>query len=359
MNQKPGKLLIAGGGTGGHIFPGVAVAEEWKKRGGEVLFVGTPAGQETHLVPKAGFDLRLIKVGRLKGGGILQRLRTVVGLPVALIKAMRILLEYKPDVVFGIGGYASGPAVVAARLLFLPTAITDQNSQPGLTNRILGKLVRKVFISFEPARRFFSTSKVVYTGNPVRSQIQAVPFRIPTDAEFRIFVFGGSQGAVTVNDRFTQALELIRPMWSRLKITHQAGATDIERLKKFYIDCGLSACVDSFFDNMNDLYASAHLVICRSGAGTLTELALSGRPSILIPYPFAADDHQSANAKVFVDAHAGWMFDQMKFTARELADLLLHLIQNPNELSTAATNASQLAKPNAAREIVDGLMALS
>jgi UDP-N-acetylglucosamine--N-acetylmuramyl-(pentapeptide) pyrophosphoryl-undecaprenol N-acetylglucosamine transferase len=220
------KLLIAGGGTGGHIFPGIAVAQEWVRRGGEVVFVGTPRGLETKLIPQAGFRLLLLNVGILKGGGIIRKIKTVLGLPFALLAAWRILKTEKPVAVFGIGGFASGPACVAAWLMRLPTAIMDQNAHPGFTNRTLGKWVRKVFISFEPARAFFPAHKVTLTGNPVRSAFQPTPCTYNGQGQFNLLIFGGSQGAVAINQAFTGAVDLWRDAWPRLHIEHNAGASD-------------------------------------------------------------------------------------------------------------------------------------
>lgn len=349
------KLLIAGGGTGGHIFPGIAIAEEWQRRGGAVVFVGTTSGQESLLVPKNGFDLKFLKVGRLKGGGILQKLKTLMGLPSALIAALRIIKNERPGVVLGIGGYASGPALVAARLSGIPTAITDQNVHPGFTNRVLGKIVQRIFLSFDESASYFPKNKVLQTGNPVRSNIGFMTYRKPQE-EFRIFIFGGSQGAVAMNEKFLEALALLPRLWKILRIFHQAGATDFEKIKNFYAEKNITATVQSFFDNMNEMYAHAHLVVCRAGAGTLTELALSGRPSILVPYPFAADDHQTKNAQVFVKAKAAWMFSQNELGPSELAGLIESLYNEPEKLVQCSENARGLARPDAQKMIVDDLL---
>lgn len=349
------KLLIAGGGTGGHIFPGIAIAEEWTKRGGDVVFVGTPRGQEGKLIPKYGFELRFLNVGRLKGGGVLQKLKTIAGLPFALFKAISIIRKEKPKVVLGIGGYASGPTAIAARLLCKFTAITDQNVQPGMTNRVLGKVVRRIYISFLKSKIFFPENKVEYVGNPVRSHIVYSEYSVFKET-FHIFIFGGSQGAVTMNSQFMEAIDRLKEWWPRLRITHQAGASDLENIKKFYEQRGIQAEVNSFFENMNELYAMAHLVVCRAGAGTLTELALSGRPSILVPYPFAADDHQTKNAEVFVEAQAAIMIEQKTGSVDVWVQHLQKLFDTPELLQTMAKKAKELAKPRAAQDIVDDLL---
>lgn len=358
MDAGGKKLLIAGGGTGGHVFPGLAIAQEWTRRGGSVIFVGTPKGLENRLIPAAGYELHTIEVGTFKGSGVLSKIRTLLGLPRALFIAWKILRTERPDVVLGIGGFASGPACLAAWLMRLPTAITDQNAHPGLTNRILGKFVQRIFISFEPARSFFPAHKVSLTGNPVRADFAPSPYRASTDGEkFNILVFGGSQGAVAINQAFTAALDQLRDFWPRLHIEHNAGASDENHLAKFYREHGLSAEVSPFFSDMNERLARAHLVICRSGAGTLTELALCGRPAILIPYPFAADDHQKKNAAVFVDGGASWMIEQEDLQAAFLAEKIADLIRHPEKLRQAAENAHLLAMPDAAQKIVDELSA--
>lgn len=349
------KLLIAGGGTGGHIFPGIAIAEEWRSRGGDVVFIGTPSGQEGRLVPKYGFDLRFLKVGSLKGGGLGKKLKTVAGLPMALFASCALLRRERPDAVLGIGGYASGPLCLAAALCGKNTAITDQNVQPGLTNRILGKFVRRVFLSFEKSSAFFARRKIAVTGNPVRSQIRHAPYVLPRD-DLRIFVFGGSQGAVPLNECFLKALDLARELWPKLKVTHQAGRTDLESVETFYHERGIRAVVSAFFDDMDALYRDSHVVICRSGAGTMTELALSGRPAFFVPYPYAADDHQAKNAQVFVDAGAAWMTPQKDLTPEILAEKIRGFFAHPEELAAKAEAMRKLARPDAAKDIVDQLM---
>lgn len=349
------KLLIAGGGTGGHIFPGIAIAEEWRRLGGDVVFVGTPLGQESQLVPKYGFELKMLKVGSLKGAGFIKKIKTLAGLPGALIASYKILKSEKPNVVLGIGGYASGPLCFAAALSGKKTAITDQNVHPGITNRILGKIVGRIFLSFAASLAFFSPRKVLVTGNPVRSQITAAPYEAPKD-ELNLFIFGGSQGAVTLNENITKALDLTKDLWPKFKIRHQAGKTDFESLTGFYKSRGLNATVSHFFDDMNALYKDSHVVICRSGAGTMTELALAGRPAIFVPYPFAADNHQAKNAELFVNEGAAWMIEQKDLNPEWLAEKFRSFLKDPAELVQKAGAMRKLAKPEAAKMIVKELM---
>jgi UDP-N-acetylglucosamine--N-acetylmuramyl-(pentapeptide) pyrophosphoryl-undecaprenol N-acetylglucosamine transferase len=353
-----GKLLIAGGGTGGHIFPGIAIATEWRNRGGEAVFVGTPRGQEGRLVPEAGFPLQLLPGGALKGRGLLQKLRTLLGLIPAICRATALLRHERPACVLGIGGYASGPMCLAACLLRIPTAITDQNAQPGFTNRVLGRFVRCVFISFEEAGRFFPARKTFLTGNPVRAQIRSAPYR-PPQQDINILIFGGSQGAVAINEKFLAAAALLGDLKPRFKIAHNSGKGDHDKIVAFYREHGIVAEVQPFFTDMHARYAAAHLVICRAGAGTLTELALAGRPAILIPYPFAADDHQKKNAEVFVRAGAAWMVEQQDLTAESLAKQLRWLFDNPIELIETAQRVREMARPDAEKRIVEGLEKLT
>lgn len=349
-----GHLVIAGGGTGGHIFPGVAIAEAWKNRGGAVTFVGTPQGQEADIVPRYGFPIRLMTVGKLKGTGLKQKIKTFASLPGSILQARTLLKELKPSVVLGIGGYASGPLVLAANWLGIPTAITDQNAQPGMTNRLLGKLVKKVFLSFEESEVFFPKAKIRQVGNPIRSEIRHAAYPTSFDP-FGLFIFGGSQGAKAVNEAVLGALDLLQDLWPKLKITHQAGKVDFETVKAFYLSRKLPATVSLFFSDMNEPYAKAHLVICRSGAGTITELALSGRPALLVPYPTAADDHQTKNAQVFVNAGAAWLLPQKNLTPESLAAQIRQLMGTPSELSTHAAAMLKMAKPEAAQRLVEEL----
>lgn len=251
------KLLIAGGGTGGHIFPGVAVAEKWSSEGGDVVFVGTPYGKEKDLVPRAGFTLKFISVGQLKGRGVFRKIKTLFGLPVSLIKAALLLKSEAPDAVLGIGGYVSGPTTLAARFMGYRTAITDQNAYPGLTNRILGRFVERIYLAFQESASFFKPKKVLYTGNPVRGQMERKVL-VGSKSEFCIFIFGGSQGAVGMNRLVLSAFESMGDDdLKEITFIHQAGALDIETVKAFYENKGLKATVSSFFDDMNSCYQKA------------------------------------------------------------------------------------------------------
>jgi UDP-N-acetylglucosamine--N-acetylmuramyl-(pentapeptide) pyrophosphoryl-undecaprenol N-acetylglucosamine transferase len=356
------RLLVAGGGTGGHLFPGIAIAEEVVRRGGgEVLFVGTSRGIETRAVPAAGYALETLEVSGLKRMGLGGTLRGLVRLPLALLRSFAILRRFRPDVVVGVGGYASGPLVLAAALGGYATAIQEQNSVPGITNRVLGRLVKVVFTAFEDAARCFPAGKLERLGNPVRAKIVsalegASATTTPTD-RLRILVVGGSQGARAVSELVTTAAPQLASAGVDFSLVHQTGQADLERITERYQALGLAgrATVTAFIDDMAAAYANADVVVARAGALTLAELAIAGRPAILIPLPTAADDHQSKNAARFAEAGAALLLDQRKATAEDLAAALRDLAHQRDKRDAMATAMRALARPRAAQAIVDRL----
>lgn len=354
MTLKGKKLLICAGGTGGHVFAGIAVAQEWACQGGEAVFVGTPRGLEKDIVPRYGFGICLLNVGRLKGSGLMGKLKTFLLLPRALAGAIRIVWDQRPFAVLGVGGYASGPVCLAARLLGMPTAVLEQNAHAGLTNRILGRFVDRIYVAFPAGCAFFNHRKTLLTGNPVRREMVKENYEMP-GREFCILVFGGSQGALALNRIFLEAVERLHHLWGQLRIYHQTGRLDEDKVRAFYSQKGIDAQVQTFFHNMHETVQKAHLVVCRAGAGTLTELSASARPALLVPYPHAADDHQKKNAQYFVEQNAAWMIEQKDLSADRLALLIEHLYQNPRELEEKSRNAKRLARPGAQREIVEDL----
>ncbi|MBF0098811.1 MAG: undecaprenyldiphospho-muramoylpentapeptide beta-N-acetylglucosaminyltransferase [Magnetococcales bacterium] len=361
------KLIIAGGGTGGHIFPAIAIADAWEANGGDVLFVGTPHGMESRLLPQRGKRLELLRVGQIKGKGVGARLRTVFGLPFALFSAIRIIRRYQPDAVLGMGGYVSAPTVAAARLLGLPTALHEQNARAGLTNRLLGKLVDQVYISFPDAASSFAVSgadavaRVLVTGNPVRtalreeSQLATLP---SGNRPFSLLVFGGSQGARIFSDLIPSALKLVKDGGMPVEVRHQVPQEDLDRVKAQYEQLGIRATVAPFFQNMAEAYRQADLVICRAGATTVAELAAVGKPALFIPYPHAADDHQSANALAMVRVHGGWIQDQAGLSLQWLSEFLLARMADPAGLIEAGHRAHTLANPRSADLIIQHVCAL-
>jgi UDP-N-acetylglucosamine--N-acetylmuramyl-(pentapeptide) pyrophosphoryl-undecaprenol N-acetylglucosamine transferase len=359
------RLLIAGGGTGGHLFPGIALADEAIRRGGsEVLFVGTSRGIETRAVPAAGYALETLEVTGLKRMGLVGTVRGLFRVPLAIVRSLAILRRFRPDVVVGVGGYASGPMVLAAALARYATAIQEQNSVPGITNRILGKLVRKVFIAFDEAARFFPSRKIERLGNPVRKPIVAALEGFaasPTsDGKLRILVVGGSQGARAVSELVLAAAPMLASKGVDFSLVHQTGNTDFERIQAKYRELGLDGRVkvQAFIDNMAAAYGAADLIIGRAGALTLAELAIVGKPAILVPLPTAADDHQSKNAAHFAQVGAALVLNQRTSSADDLAAAITGLAENRSKQLAMGRAMRELARPRAAEEIVDSLQAL-
>lgn len=351
------RLLIAGGGTGGHLFPGVAIAEELRAREPDapVSFVGTKRGIEARVLPDLGWDLQLIEVSGLKTVGALGALRGLFRLPKALWQARKVVKAFKPDAVIGVGGYASGPVVLMARLGGIPTAICEQNSIPGLTNKILGRLVRAVFLSFDESRRFFKPKKTVMSGNPVRRDLLQRLLAVtsaPAGETVNILVSGGSLGAVAVNELAAHALAGLAKT-HKLSIVHQTGEKDLEATKKRYADAGVTADCRAFIKDMASAYQQADLVIGRAGATTVAELAIAGKPAIFIPYPFAADNHQEINAREMAHAGAALSFKQSELTADKLADALRPLLDDATKRASMGAAMKALAKPGAAAAVVD------
>jgi UDP-N-acetylglucosamine--N-acetylmuramyl-(pentapeptide) pyrophosphoryl-undecaprenol N-acetylglucosamine transferase len=364
------RLLIAGGGTGGHLFPGVALAEELRARAPDaaIRFVGTRRGIEARVLPQLGWDLDLIEVSGLKTVGALGAMRGMTRLPRALLQARHVVKTFKPDAVIGVGGYASGPVVLMARLAGIPTAICEQNSIPGLTNKILGRLVRAVFVSFDTTRRFFKPAKTVLSGNPVRRDLLAkllatgtpptpiaarhAAIEAPADAPVHVLVSGGSLGAVAVNDLAADAL-IALSQTLQLAIVHQTGDKGLETTRQRYAAAGVTADVRPFITDMANAYQAADVIIGRAGATTVAELAITGKPALFIPYPFAADNHQELNARAMADAGAALMFKQSDLTAAKLADALRPLLSDAELRRTMGARMKSLARPAAAATVID------
>ena len=351
------RLVIAGGGTGGHLFPGVAIAEELRARevDAHITFVGTARGIEARVLPDLGWSLELIEVSGLKTVGLAGAIKGLFRLPRAWWQARALLKRLKPDAVIGVGGYASGPVVLAAKLRGIPTAICEQNSIPGLTNKILGRLARRVFLSFEGSKKFFKAKKIVMAGNPVRrdllARLAAAGAR-GADDRVHILVSGGSLGAVAVNELASQAL-ISLAQDHRLAITHQTGEKDLEVTQQRYRDAGVEAECRAFIVDMAATYLAADLVIGRAGATTVAELAIAGKPAVFIPYPFAADNHQELNAQEMAAAGAALVFRQSELTADKLASALRPLLDDPAKRAEMGAAMKTLAKPGAAAAVVD------
>jgi UDP-N-acetylglucosamine--N-acetylmuramyl-(pentapeptide) pyrophosphoryl-undecaprenol N-acetylglucosamine transferase len=344
------QVVIAGGGTGGHLFPGIAVAEELTARGHQVTFVGTERGIEARVCPKEGWPLELIEVGGIKGGGFFGALRGVARVPKALSQSRSILKKLDPQLVIGVGGYASGPLVLAAALGGRPTAILEQNSVPGFTNRVLGRFVKRVFGAFEGARKRFSAKKFRLVGNPIRKKLREQMNRAAGQGD-GVLVVGGSQGAHAVNVLVLKAMKLLGDRAP--KLLHQTGATDFAAMQQGYQ--GANVTVTPFIDDMAAAYRAAKLVVCRAGASTLAELTALGVPSLLIPFPFAADDHQTQNARELEAAGAARVLVQKDTTPQLLADAMTALLSDPPALEKMGAASRSLGKPNAHAEIADAL----
>ena len=350
------RVLIAGGGTGGHLFPGIALAEEVATRHprNDVVFVGTNRGLEARVVPAAGFKFEAITSRGLKGMGLVKTLLGLLTLPVSLFESWKILRRYQPDVVVGVGGYSSGPVVMAAWLMRVPTAVQEQNALPGLTNRILGHFVKAVFLAFEEAVAFFPEKKTHLIGNPIRRKLMENFLRSKIQHPyFSVLVFGGSLGARGINTRMIEALDHLRDLKEQLHFLHQTGKADVEEVRKGYADKGFKAEVVEFIDDMSEAYARSELVVCRAGATTVAELTVCKKASILIPFPFATDDHQAVNARALVDAGAALMFREAELDGLKLAAELRALAPDPEKLKKMEKAAGLLGRPEAAKELAD------
>ena len=302
------RVLIVGGGTGGHVIPAIAIADELRDRhGASVRFVGTPRGFETRLVPQAGYPLDLIEAGQLKGVSLGTRLKTLLDLPRGVVRCFKILAEFRPQVVVGVGGYASGPGMAAALLKRVPTLAFEPNAMPGLANRLIGKRVSAAAVNFPPACTYFRNAEV--TGIPVRKEFFAVA-DAPRSGAPNLLIFGGSQGARVFNALLPQIVHELLAAIPGLTILHQAGAKHVEATQAAYAASGADPVrwqVHPFLDEMSRRFAEADLVLARSGASTVAELSAAGKPALLVPFPFAADDHQRKNAEVMVAAGAADM----------------------------------------------------
>lgn len=350
------RMVIAGGGTGGHLFPGIALAEEVTTRHpkNEVLFVGTPRGLEAKVVPECGYRLEMISARGVKGMGPVKLFLALLALPLSFIESWRILRRYRPDVVVGVGGYASAPVVLAAWIQRVPTAIQEQNALPGLANRLLGHFADVVFIAFIESKAYFPEHKVQLIGNPIRRMLLDNYLRsTKAHDKFTLLVLGGSQGAMAINTRVLEALDALTDLKGELHFIHQTGKRDFDRVRDGYARRGFSAEVVDFIVDMSSAYARAELVICRAGAATLAELTVCKKASILIPYPHAADNHQEVNARAMVASGAALMFRESDLSGRTMAEQIRRLKADPGALKKMERQAALLGRPEASKELAD------
>lgn len=345
------RAILAGGGTGGHVIPAVAIAQALKERyAAEILFVGTARGIENRLVPAAGFPLRLVQVGALKNVSLVTRLKTTLHLPSALWTSSRIISEYDPDVMIGVGGYASGPAMLAAALGSVPTLAFEPNVVPGFANRLVAPLVSAAAVHFAETGKYFRRFRV--TGVPVRRAFCEIGPRTG-DPRPTLLVFGGSQGAHFINEIVISSLAALRAAIPRLHIIHQTGERDYNGAQAAYLAAAGSAEVYPFIDDMPATFARADLLLCRSGASTVAEVMAAAKPAIFVPFPRAADDHQKRNAEALERAGAAIMAEERSLTKKTLVDLVSALLNDPERRALMAGAAHQFAHPQAATEIAD------
>ena len=353
------RVLIAGGGTGGHILPALAVARVLvEQHHAEVRFLGTARGLETRLVPAAGFPLDLVQVGQLNNVSLRTRLRTAAGLPLSIARCVRLLHSFRPHVVLGVGGYASGPAMLAAILTRTPRMAFEPNAVPGMVNRWIGPHVQAAAVNFPSAARAFRNATV--TGIPVRAEFFHLP-PLPADAAPHLLIFGGSQGARILNTTLPQIAPALLSAIPGLTLLHQCGAGQWEATQNAYAQSGADIArwqVHEFLDDMPQRFAAATLILCRSGASTVAELAAASKPALLVPFPRAADDHQRRNAEVLATAGAATLLLQSDLTPERLCAELLTLLRDPTRLAAMGQRARQLAHPHAAETIAQMLVRL-
>jgi len=354
-------ILIMAGGTGGHVFPGLAVADHMKTAGWHVVWLGTEKGMETVLVPQRGYDIEVIRFSGLRGKSAATWLTLPLRLLFAFWQSVKVMLRVRPDVVLGMGGYPAFPGGLMASLLGKPLLIHEQNSIPGLANKILAKLADRVLLGFPNAIR--NNKKAMFSGNPVRSEISQLEApekryaaRSKTGSKkLRLLVIGGSLGAQALNTIVPQALKLI-PEKIRPLVTHQAGTKHLDLLRKNYAEAAVEGELVTFIENMAVRYADCDLVVCRAGALTISELTAAGVASILVPFPYAVDDHQTSNAKFLSDKNAAVLLPQSKLNPQGLAELLMGFTRE--ELLEMAMKARELAKPNATRLVAEACMGM-
>ena len=347
------KLLIAGGGTGGHVFPAIAIAREWLSRGSqrEVVLVGTQRGIEMKLVPQAGLPLETLRAAGLKGKGGLTLVKNFATLAPGMLDAFTILRKHKPVAAFGVGGYAAGPMLLATWMRGVPNVIFEPNAEPGFTNRVLLKLSKRVATGYDVTAAALG-AKAAVTGNPVRGEFFAIAPHKP-EKPFRLLITGGSQGALPINRAFVDAMDLLAARKEELSVVHQTGERDYNAVRTAYARREFLAEVVPFLSNMAERFDWADLIVCRAGAITAAEIAAAGRAAIFIPFGRATDSHQLRNAQEMVKANAGKLIAEPELTAARLANEIFALVDHPQEIEQLAMRARALGRPAAARDIVN------
>jgi len=360
-------VIIAGGGTGGHIYPGLAIAKALERISHDlrVVFVGTAKGLEAKIIPREGYEIQFIRSEGVVRRGLLRGGLALMKIPVSMIDSVRILRQVRPDIAIGVGGYSSGPVILSAKLMGIPAMIHEQNTLPGLTNRILSRFVDAVAVTYQESMNYFPREKTYLTGNPVREEILQGDrergyerFSLEKD-RFTIFVFGGSRGASRINQAVVEALDFLQGLRDRVQFLHQTGERDLRHVKEVYRLKGFKGTVIPFAHDMADAYAVADLVISRAGATTLAEITACGKAAILVPYPYAAGDHQEINARKLVDIGAAKIVRDSELTGKVLSEMIIHVMNNPDELKKMERLTASLGNPHAIDrilEIIEGLI---
>jgi UDP-N-acetylglucosamine--N-acetylmuramyl-(pentapeptide) pyrophosphoryl-undecaprenol N-acetylglucosamine transferase len=350
-------FLMAGGGTGGHVIPALAVAQELRLRGHQPFFIGTRRGLEAKLVPPEGFQIEWIEIGGLKGVGVKKRIRTLGQLPVSILRVAGIIGRRRPAGIFSMGGYVAGPAMIAAALRGIPLVVMEPNAMPGFTARWMARWIDRALVSFEEAARHFP-GKAEISGLPVRAEFFAVPEK-PLPGPFTVLITGGSQGSRTLNRAARDSWKHFREAQVPVALLHQTGPAAYEELATEFAASGLEGRVVPFIQDMPGAFAQAAMVISRSGAGAVAELAAAGKPGILVPFPFAADEHQLKNAQAMQRAGAARLVLDQEFDGERMAREVTSLLRSPDELVRIGNAARSLARPGAARRAADVLEQLA
>ncbi len=356
-------MMIAGGGTGGHLFPGIAIAEAFLKKDGEneILFVGTERGLEKRVLKELGYPLETLDIEGIKGRSWKRSIQAAFKIPGSIMQAYKIISKYSPDVVIGVGGYASGPAVLTAHFMGIKTAIAEQNALPGVTNRILSKFVDKIFLSFPDRGKWFPEARSMVTGNPIRASFDTGREMLKKKEEgpFQILIFGGSQGAHAINIAVLAAAAELEKSREKLQFIHQTGEKDVREIRDAYKRLNMSAEVHPFIMDMAKAYQEADLLICRAGATSVAEITAMGKAAILIPFPFAINDHQTKNAEILVHAQAAIMIPEKDLSGRHLADTIERLTGHPETIEDMSKRSKALGNFRAADDVAEACIKMA
>jgi UDP-N-acetylglucosamine--N-acetylmuramyl-(pentapeptide) pyrophosphoryl-undecaprenol N-acetylglucosamine transferase len=355
------RLLIAGGGTGGHLFPALAIAHavHVEDPEGKILFVGTRHGIEARVMPQTEFPIHFISARGIRKTGLINTIQAGFEIPLGLIQSVSLIRQFRPDVVLGVGGYASGPTLAAALIMRVPTAIQEQNSVMGTTNRMLSRFVDRIFTSWKETEPPTPAHKTLLAGNPVREDVLQAAAPEKNGAHLNILIFGGSRGARNINLAMVENLHQLTPVADRISVIHQTGIGVADPIRDGYQNAGIQADVREFIDDMGAAYNWADLIVCRSGASTLAEITALGKPAILIPYPYAIGDHQAVNARVLESGGAARVIPDRDLKNGTLTGEIRSFVEKPDQLRAMAENSGKLGRPEAARTIALELLRIA